>query len=362
MSKRFCIIKTQAQAQAQDKPTTGCRQPSGPPRLKSFVSVLLTSLCLLLASTSVSADSAAPVRIAYVDWSSSVASANVVCAVLAERLDQPCELIETSADEMWRLVADGEADVMLSAWLPDTHASYFAEYGSQLEDLGPNLVGTKTGLVIPATGVGRQTGQRGAHKQPSLDIQSIRQLSEHRQALGGRITGIDPEAGIMAATEKALTAYDLSGFRLIAGTESQMTRTLADAIAAIDRWSSPAGFHTGCSGVGPYAFSMIPRASTAAQAASTPWPAPACRMIIPPRPQCSTVLLGMPRRWNDYWSGPIRTKAETLMRKHCAGSMPTRNGSRPGWTMRNKRRTTDAAGYQPKISRWLSDAGQGQRG
>ncbi|EGV30826.1 ABC-type glycine betaine transport, periplasmic subunit [Thiorhodococcus drewsii AZ1] len=170
-------------------------------------------------------------RIAYVDWSSSVASANVVCAVLRERLGHPCELIQTTADAMWRMVADGEADALLSAWLPDTHADYYAKYGDQLTDLGPNLVGTRTGLVIPAVGVGRQTGGRGERTQPALDIDSIAQLAEHRQALGGRIVGIDPAAGIMSATERALDAYDLEGFRLVKGSEAAMTQSLADAIA-----------------------------------------------------------------------------------------------------------------------------------
>ena len=192
------------------------------------IAMLAVGLALLLGLSG--AAGASSLRIAYVDWSSSVASANVVCAVLNERLDQPCELIETSADEMWRLVAEGEADVMLSAWLPDTHADYYAQYGEQLDDLGPNLVGTRTGLVIPATGIGRQTDQRGAHTQPTLNIQSIEQLPEHRQALAGRIIGIDPEAGIMAATEQALADYRLTGFRLIPGAESTMTASLADAI------------------------------------------------------------------------------------------------------------------------------------
>ncbi|WP_242519012.1 glycine betaine ABC transporter substrate-binding protein [Halochromatium roseum] len=195
---------------------------------------LLAALCLLLAtgvSASDNTNSSKPLRIAYVDWSSSVASANVVCAVLTEHLEQPCELIETSADAMWRMVAEGEADVLLSAWLPDTHADYFAQYRDQLEDLGPNLDGTKTGLVIPATGIGRQTDQRGAQTQPSLQIQSIEQLAGQRQALGGRIIGIDPEAGIMSATETAISTYELSGFRLIAGSEARMTEVLANAIA-----------------------------------------------------------------------------------------------------------------------------------
>lgn len=194
----------------------------------SSVLVLFAALVSFVSGVS---NAAAPIRIAYVDWSSSVASANVVCAVLEERLELGCELIETSANEMWRMVAEGEADAMLSAWLPDTHADYFATFADQLDDLGPNLVGTRTGLVVPATGVGRQTGAQGERTRPSLDIHRIPELAEHRRALGGRILGIDPEAGIMSATERALDAYGLDGFRLISGNEATMTAALASALA-----------------------------------------------------------------------------------------------------------------------------------
>lgn len=144
--------------------------------------------CLLAAPMSAAACALAAgvptLRIAYLDWSSSVASANVVCAVLRERLGHPCELTETTADAMWRMVADGKADALLSAWLPDTHAAYLAEYGDRLVDLGPNLVGTRTGLVIPAGSVGRQTDSLGERNRPTLDIDSIPQLADHREALG----------------------------------------------------------------------------------------------------------------------------------------------------------------------------------
>jgi glycine betaine/proline transport system substrate-binding protein len=132
---------------------------------------------------------------------------------------------------MWRMVADGEADAMLSAWLPDTHADYYATYGERLDDLGPNLTGTRTGLVVPATGVGRQTGGYGQRTKPSLHLDSIPELADHADALGRRIVGIDPEAGIMAATEEALSVYQLDGFRIVPGSESTMTQALANAVA-----------------------------------------------------------------------------------------------------------------------------------
>ena len=120
---------------------------------------------------------------------------------------------------------------MLSAWLPDTHADYLARYGSRMEDLGPNLEGTRTGLVVPDVRVGRQTGPTGVRTLQSDAPRSIPDLARYRHQFGGRIVGIDPGAGIMAATERALAAYDLDGFRLVPGSEQSMTAALAAAIA-----------------------------------------------------------------------------------------------------------------------------------
>lgn len=216
----------------------GRRDPASRSRLGTWrgatagpIKAVLIGLSLWATVSASAGPGAAALRIAYVDWSSSVASAHVVCAVLQERIGQDCELIQTTGDEMWRMVAEGEADAMLSAWLPSTHADYLATYGEQLDDLGPNLEGTRTGLVVPATGVGRQTNAAGARALPGLDIQGIAELADHGSALGNRIVGIDPEAGVMSATERALKAYDLTGFRLVAGSEAEMTRALAAAIA-----------------------------------------------------------------------------------------------------------------------------------
>lgn len=191
---------------------------------------LVLTLTMGLGSARLSA-AEGPVRIAYVDWSSSVASANLVCAVLRERLDRRCELIESTASGMWESVADGDADALLSAWLPDTYAHYLDVYGDRLKDIGSNLEGTRTGLVVPDVAPGRQTGRCGARSRPRDRIASIAGLAGHADALGGRIIGIDPEAGIMAATERGLDAYGLDDLRLVQGSEREMTEDLAHAIA-----------------------------------------------------------------------------------------------------------------------------------
>jgi glycine betaine/proline transport system substrate-binding protein len=170
------------------------------------------------------------VRLAYVEWSSAIASSNVICAVLEEYLGQRCELIPLTADLMWEAVAEGEADAMVSAWLPDTHRHYLERFGAQMVDLGPNLEGTRTGLVIPDVSAGRQTDRFGRRGRHDIEVTSIPELDDHRRHFGGRIVGIDPAAGVMRATREALAAYDLSGWRLIEGSEAQMTEALTNAI------------------------------------------------------------------------------------------------------------------------------------
>ncbi|WP_372459162.1 glycine betaine ABC transporter substrate-binding protein [Alkalihalobacillus deserti] len=40
-------------------------------------------------------------------------------------------------------------DAAVGAWLPTTHADYYAQYEGDFEDLGSNLHGTALGLVVP---------------------------------------------------------------------------------------------------------------------------------------------------------------------------------------------------------------------
>lgn len=89
------------------------------------------------------------IELAYVEWDTEVASTNVVGKVLE---DQGFDVTLTPLDNavMWQAVADGEADGMVAAWLPGTHATQYEEYGDSVEDLGVNLSGAKIGLVVPA--------------------------------------------------------------------------------------------------------------------------------------------------------------------------------------------------------------------
>ncbi|MGD6942566.1 glycine betaine ABC transporter substrate-binding protein [Cytobacillus gottheilii] len=88
------------------------------------------------------------ITLLYVAWDDVIASTNVVANAL-ESVGYEVDLVQVDAGPMWAGVADGSGDAIVGAWLPTTHADYYAEYEGNFEDLGSNLHGTKLGLVVP---------------------------------------------------------------------------------------------------------------------------------------------------------------------------------------------------------------------
>ncbi|MGM0521253.1 MAG: glycine betaine ABC transporter substrate-binding protein [Pseudomonadota bacterium] len=179
--------------------------------------VRLASLALvagagLAAGSTVQADDHDTINLAYVEWSSEVASTNVMAAVL-EQEGYDVDLTSLSAAAMFQALATGDADAIVAAWLPTTHADYMERLGGDIEDLGANLDGTKLGLVVPEYS----------------DVDSIAELNDHADSFNGEIIGIDPGAGIMGLTEEVVDTYDLD-LNLRSGSGATMTAALASAI------------------------------------------------------------------------------------------------------------------------------------
>lgn len=206
--------------------------------MRTIIAILL--LALLTAPQALAAQK--PIVIAHADWSSSIASATLVKAVLQEKLGRTCKLVPTDAESMWKMVAEGEADVMLSAWLPDTQERYYNKYRNRLDDLGPNLEGTRIGIVVPKITSGRFTAGTGLRNRPYLTTESIPELKKDAAKYKNRIVGIDPGAGVMHKTEEALEAYGLKDkFRLVPGSEVSMVAELSHAIRH-QRWVAVTGW------------------------------------------------------------------------------------------------------------------------
>ncbi|MNJ28672.1 Glycine betaine-binding protein OpuAC precursor [compost metagenome] len=90
------------------------------------------------------------IKLSYVAWDSEIASTNLLQYVLENHLGYKVEALQVEAGPMWTGVASGDVDATAAAWLPLTHADYWDKYKDQLEDLGANMTGVRTGLVVPA--------------------------------------------------------------------------------------------------------------------------------------------------------------------------------------------------------------------
>jgi glycine betaine/proline transport system substrate-binding protein len=169
------------------------------------------------------------------DWSSEIASHNVVKAVLQKRLGVRCILKRMSVSDQYAAVSDGSIDAIVGSWLP-AQSPYYDKFKGQFEDLGPNLKGAKLGLVVPQVSSTWLLSQDASTTEPYMVIDSIEELNDHYDDFGGKIIGIEEDSGMMRTMrEKLIPAYGLEDFELIPGNEVTMTAQLADAIKK-QRW------------------------------------------------------------------------------------------------------------------------------
>lgn len=183
----------------------------------SIIAAAVIVIALVAGCSASGGSSSKKVTLAYVAWDSEIASTYVVKEVLEQKLNYNVELMQVDAGPMWAGISDGSADAMVAAWLPTTHASYVTKYNGKYEDLGPNLEGTKIGLVVPKY----------------MDINSIEELTDSiGDAVDHTIIGIEPGAGLMMSTEKALDQYKLRDkWTLLESSSAAMTQQLEKAYA-----------------------------------------------------------------------------------------------------------------------------------
>ena len=125
--------------------------------------------------SSKSSGNAKDVNLAYVEWDTEIASTNVVGQVL-EDLGYNVTLTPLDNAIMWEAVSKGEADGMVAAWLPNTHAPQYEKYKNDLDELGENLTGAKIGLVVPS--------YMDVNSIEDLKIKQIKQLRVLNLVLG----------------------------------------------------------------------------------------------------------------------------------------------------------------------------------
>lgn len=192
--------------------------------LKKITRKTLTVFMALLLMLAIAANfqSCAPeedkVELGYVLWDCANASTHVMAALIEDELGKEVNLTSVDAGPMWMGLARGDFDAMVTAWLPGTHDAYYEQTRGDVVNLGANLDGARIGWVVPAY----------------VPVSSIDELHDYADEFNAEITGIDPGAGLMAASERAIDTYDLD-YNLLSGSDAAMTAALERAINR-DEW------------------------------------------------------------------------------------------------------------------------------
>ncbi|MCR8965851.1 glycine betaine ABC transporter substrate-binding protein [Brevibacillus halotolerans] len=198
----------------------GQEKKSAKPAIKYRRPFILASIAILIISSIVNGvagngGTAKNITLSYVAWDSEIASTHVVKQVLEQKLGYQVNMLQVEAGPMWTGVATKSADALVAAWLPKTHASFYAKNKDQVEDLGANLEGTRLGLVVPEY----------------MNITSIDDLrrSDIKDATKATIIGIEPGAGLMSAATKMLQDYHLTDWTLMEASSAAMATELQKA-------------------------------------------------------------------------------------------------------------------------------------
>ncbi|MFW6216942.1 MAG: glycine betaine ABC transporter substrate-binding protein, partial [Desulfohalobiaceae bacterium] len=159
-----------------------------------------------------------PIKIGWTSWSDAEAVTKLAQEILEEKMDYEVELVQADIGVQYQGLKGGDIDIMLMSWLPVTHQDYWDKYVEDLDNLGPIYTRARLGWVVP-------------DYVPEDELSSIEDLkdSEVAKKVGKEITGIDPGAGLMKASEKALKEYGLDDYNLVSSSGAGMTSAISRA-------------------------------------------------------------------------------------------------------------------------------------
>lgn len=133
---------------------------------------------------------------------------------VAEDLGYKAEFVEGDIGFMFTGVAEGDIDIFPDAWIINLHKPYKDRYGDKIEYAGINYKDAPSGIGAPAY----------------VEIDSLAELQGKGEMFNNRIIGIEPSAGLMLATERAMEAYGLEDeYELVQGSTAGMLAAVEKA-------------------------------------------------------------------------------------------------------------------------------------
>ncbi|MGV9559824.1 ABC transporter permease/substrate binding protein [Streptomyces sp. NPDC003522] len=156
------------------------------------------------------------ITIGYIPWDEGIASTYLWKELLEERGFE-VKTTQYAAGPLYTGLATGQIDFQTDSWLPTTHAEYWKKYGDRLDDLGTWYGPTSLELSVPAY---------------MKDVNTLADLKARSAEFGGRITGIEPSAGMMGLLkDKVVEEYGLDGYQVVDGSTPAMLAELKRAYA-----------------------------------------------------------------------------------------------------------------------------------
>ncbi|MFJ4618679.1 ABC transporter permease/substrate binding protein [Streptomyces sp. NPDC088812] len=157
------------------------------------------------------------ITIGYIPWDEGIAS-TFLWKELLEQRGFEVKTTQYAAGPLYTGLATGQIDFQTDSWLPTTHAEYWKKYGKQLDDLGQWYGPTSLELTVPSY---------------MKDVNSLADLKSKASRFDGKITGIEPSAGMMGLLkDKVLKQYGLDGtYEVVDGSTPAMLAELKRAYA-----------------------------------------------------------------------------------------------------------------------------------
>lgn len=134
---------------------------------------------------------------------------------IAEEKGYKVNIVEGDTGFMFLGLVQGDIDIFPDVWLPVLHKTYMKKYKDKIELVGTLVKNLPMGMAVPSY----------------TNFDSLADLKDNADAIGNRIIGIEPSAGMMLTAEKALEKYDLTdSVKLVDGSTPAMLAEVDKAI------------------------------------------------------------------------------------------------------------------------------------
>jgi glycine betaine/proline transport system substrate-binding protein len=191
---------------------------------KKMLFGLFAGVTLATGSLFAQAAEQEPIKIGWVNWSDTEIAVKLANITIEDQLKQPVKLVMADIGIQFQAMANGNIDLIPMVWLPSTHQAFWDKYKDKLEDLGVLYEG-RIGMAVPTS-------------IPVSEVASVEDLNkpEVKKKFEGKILTSEVGNGQYKLTLKAIEAYKLDGYKMVASSESGMLSEL-DRNNKRDKWS-----------------------------------------------------------------------------------------------------------------------------